>query len=151
MGGPIRRPCCVSVSLYQTGEHTAAAVFKIKSAEEIPFGEGTTGPKLTKGTFELEYSGDLEGEGILEEIQVHFTPKRVSIDGYQRVTGKLKNAGAGSFVLKHEGRFSNGIVYVTMTVVPGSGTEGLKGLRGEIILKSGPASEFPITFNYRFA
>ncbi len=131
-------------------EQTARAVFKIKSWEEIPFSESTNGPKLTKGHFVLAYDGDLQGEGILEELKVYFTPKRAEIYGLQRFTGRLGDL-SGSFVLKHAGRFANGIVYIKMTVVPGSGTDALKGLRGEIRLKSASAPEFPITFNYHFA
>jgi hypothetical protein len=135
--------------MYQTLE-TAHATFKIKSAQEIPFSEVHGGPKLTKGSFVLTYQGDLRGEGVLEELKVHFTEKRVAIYGLQRVTGQLGEL-SGTFVLKHTGRLMNSIVRAKLTVVPGSGTGALKGLRGEIDLASGPAVEFPITFNYHFA
>ncbi len=134
----------------RTLPQTANAVFQIKSGEEVPFGQSEGGPKLTKGTFVISYEGDLQGEGILEELKVHFTGKRVSIHGLQRVTGQL-NEMAGSFVLKHEGRFQNGVIYSRQTVVPGSATGALKGLRGEINLETGPAEEFPIAFQYYFA
>ena len=129
---------------------TAAATFQIKKREETTFSEVHCGPKLTKGSFVLTYQGDLQGEGILEELRVHFTEKRVAIYGLQRVTGQLGQL-AGSFVLKHTGRFMNGIILSKLTVVPGSGTGSLKGLRGEINLKTGPGSEFPFTFEYHFA
>ena len=129
---------------------TAVAAFQIKKAEEISFSEVYGGPKLTKGTFVLTYQGDLRGEGILEELKVHFTDKRAAIYGLQRVTGQLGDL-TGSFVLKHAGRFMNGIILSKLTVVPGSGTDGLKGLRGEISLQAGPGSEFPFTFHYHFA
>ncbi len=129
---------------------TAQIIFTIKNQEEIPFGESETGPKLTKGRFTVSYSGDLTGEGILEELKVHFTDKRVSIYGLQRVTGELQGM-AGGFVLKHEGRFQNGKIYSRQTVVPGSGTGGLKGLRGEINLETAPAEKFPVEFIYHFA
>ena len=129
---------------------TASATFQIKKGEETAFSEVHCGQKLTRGSFVLAYQGDLQGEGILEELKVHFTEKRAAIYGLQRVTGRLGDL-SGSFVLKHTGRFMNGIVLSKLTVVPGSGTGGLKGLRGEINLETGPGSEFPFTFHYHFA
>ncbi|MBI3306330.1 MAG: DUF3224 domain-containing protein [Candidatus Omnitrophica bacterium] len=131
-------------------DQTAKATFQITKSEEIPFSEFENGPKLTRGNFVLSYQGDLRGEGILEELKVHFTPKRSSMYGLQRVTGQLGDL-SGSFVLKHEGRLANGIVSVKQTVVPGSATGSLKGLRGQINLRSASAKEFPITFHYHFA
>ncbi len=136
--------------MYQTIDQTANATFQVKSGEEIPFSEAAGGSKLTKGHFTLVYQGDLQGEGILEELKVHFTSKRADIYGLQRFTGQLGNL-SGSFVLKHAGRFANGVVNVKQTVVPGSATEELKGLRGEINFQSAAAKEFPVTFHYRFA
>jgi hypothetical protein len=136
--------------MYQTQEQTAEAVFRIVRAEEIPFSETVGGPKLTKGNFLFAYEGGMQGEGILEELKVHFTPKRAEIYGLQRFTGKVGEM-QGSFILKHTGRFANGVVYVKMTVVPGSGTGALKGIRGEIRLKSGQTESFPVTLHYRFA
>jgi hypothetical protein len=52
-----------------------------------------------------------------------------------------------SFVL-HIGKFENGVIRSKLTVVTGSGTVDLKGLRGEIDFMSSSAKEFPITFNY---
>lgn len=136
--------------MYQTMEQTAKAVFQIKSWKETPFSEAPDGPKLTKGSFVLVYEGDLRGEGILEELKVHFPGKCAVFSGFQRVTGKLGDR-SGSFILKHTGRFVNGTVSSKQTVVPGSGTDGLKGLRGEMNLRTASAEEFPVTFHYRFA
>ena len=139
-----------SIGFQRTAVEKADATFQIKKAEEITFSEVFGGPKLTKGSFVLTYQGDLRGEGILEELKVHFTEKRAEIYGLQRITGQLGDL-SGSFVLKHTGRFANGVVTTKQTVVPGSATGGLKGLRGEIKFKTGPAKEFPITFHYHFA
>lgn len=128
----------------------AKAIVEIKSFEEIPFAEADAGPKLTKARLVLSYKGELEGEGILEEQKIYFNTKRAEIYGTQRFTGKLGDR-SGSFVLTHRGRFMNGEVVNKMIVVPGSATGSLKGLRGQISLRSGPAKEFPVTFHYYFA
>ncbi len=129
---------------------TANAVLKIKSAEETPFSEAASGPKLTKGSFVLIYEGDLEGEGVLEELKVHFSLKNAVMQGLQRFTGKLFDR-AGSFVLKHEGRTVNGIIHSKLTLVPASATAELKGLRGEMNLQSTSEQQFAVTFTFHYA
>jgi hypothetical protein len=122
----------------------------LKGGAEVPFAETKTGPALTKASYVLTYRGGLEGEGILEELKVHFTENRAEMYGVQRFTGTL-GGQSGSFVLTHRGRFMQGEAAVKMIVVPGSATEGLKGLRGQMTLRSGKALEFPVTFHYHFA
>lgn len=135
--------------MYQTIQ-AANAVLKIKSAEEILFSEIHGGPKLTKGSFLFAYEGDLEGEGIFEELKVHFNPKNAVMQGLQRFVGKLAGR-TGSFVLKHEGRSVNGAISSKLAVVPASGTGELKGLRGEMSLESTSEQSFAVTFTYHFA
>ena len=135
--------------MYQTLQ-TATAALKIKSKEEIPFGETQSGPKLTKTSCVLTYEGDLEGEGIFEELKVHFNPKNSVMQGLQRFTGKLLDR-TGSFILKYEGRSVNGTVSSKLAVVPASATEELKGLRGEMTLRNTSEEQFAITFNYHYA
>ena len=131
-------------------DQTASAIFQIKSFEEVPFAEIPIGPKLTRGSYVFTYQGELEGEGVLEELKVHFPGNCAVFWGIQRFTGKLAGM-EGSFVLKHSGRFVGGKVNTNLTVVPGSGTDALKGLRGEMKTRSFETKEFPVTFNYHFA
>ncbi len=128
----------------------AAATCQIKKQEEVTFSEVPRGPKLTKASFVLAYQGELQGEGILEELKVHFSDKRAAMYGLLRITGCLGEL-SGSFVLRHTGRLVNGVVLSKQTVVPGSATGRLKGLRGEMSLQSVSAKEFPILFRYYFA
>ncbi len=118
--------------------------------EETPFGQTQSGPKLTKSSFVLAYEGDLEGEGIFEELKVHFSPKSAVMQGLQRFTGKLADR-TGSFILKHEGRSVNGDVSSKLAVVPASATGELKGLRGEMSLQSTSGGHFAVTFTYHYA
>jgi Protein of unknown function (DUF3224) len=50
--------------------------------------------------------------------------------GYERVVGSL-GGRSGSFVLRLAGGFEQGAASTDWTVVEGSGTGGLAGLRGE--------------------
>ncbi|GIM48104.1 hypothetical protein DNHGIG_36530 [Collibacillus ludicampi] len=127
----------------------ANSILKIKYGNEIPFSEIDGGPKLTKGSFVSLYQGELQGEGVLEELKSYFSEASATVYGLERITGHVGDK-SGSFILEHLGKFENGILTSKRTVVPGSGTGDLKGIRGEIHFESGNAEEFPITFNYYF-
>lgn len=137
--------------MYIRQELTADAVFRIKSLEETPFSEIPDGPRLTKGRFVLVYEGGLEGEGILEELKTHFGAKSASMVGLMLFTGRVGDL-TNNFVLHHNGTFRNGVLNSKQTVLPGSATGGLKGLRGEMTLCPAASSEvFTIKFDYHFA
>ncbi len=130
-------------------ERTASSVLKIKSHGEVPYAEIAIGPKLTRSSVMLTYEGELQGEGVLEELKISFAGSASIFNGFQRFTGKLAGM-EGSFILRHDGRFVGGKTNANLTVVPGSATGSLKGLRGEMKIRSFSEKEFPVTFNYRF-
>jgi hypothetical protein len=127
----------------------AKSTLKIKHGKQIPFSEIAGGPKLTKGSFISAYHGELQGEGVLEELKCYFTDAFATVYGLERITGRIGDK-SGSFVLEHLGKFEHGILTSKRTVIPGSGTGDLQGIRGEIDFTSGSAEEFPITFTYSF-
>lgn len=129
---------------------TAQATFQIQCLEMNPFGESRGGPELTRSSYRLTYDGDLKGEGILEELKVRFSEKRAATTGLMKFTGRVGDFH-GSFVLSHTGKFVNGRMTSTQTVVPGSATEGLKGLRGAMRHDSGSTGRAFAEFRYRFA
>src|SRR6516164_540075 len=55
----------------------------------------------------------------------------------ERVTGKV-GARKGSFSLVHRGVMANGRQELSITVVPGSGTEDLEGLEGVVTIRIEP-------------
>ncbi len=69
--------------------------------------------------------------------------------GLERVVGRLGNRW-GSFVLEHSGTFEGGVAEASWSVVPGSGTGELRGLRGEGGFASAHAQHYPITLDYDF-
>ena len=129
---------------------TAEAGFKITRHEQFPFEGVPAGFQLTKGRYVLAYEGDLRGEGILEELKVHFTDTHAAMTGLQQVTGRLGDY-SGTFVLNYTAHFRKGLLTARQIVVPGSATGGLKSLRGEMFYHSKPAEKTAVTFNYYFA
>jgi hypothetical protein len=73
----------------------------------------------------------------------------VSFVGLERVVGRIADR-PGSFVLQHIGTFEGGTATISWSVVPGSGTGELRGLRGEGEFSSGHAESYPMTLDYDF-
>ena len=67
--------------------------------------------------------------------------------GLERITGRLAGK-SGTFVLRRTGVFEGGLAKESYSVLPGSGTGELRGLRGEGTSSLGHADEYPFTLNY---
>ncbi len=107
----------------------ATGSFEGKSWEEKPYHVVEGEPKLTRATVTNSFHGDIEGDGTLEYLLVYRDPASASFVGMERVIGRI-GGRAGSFVLQHSGTFDDGTVQGSWSVVPGSGTVELRGLRG---------------------
>src|SRR6266576_3684808 len=107
----------------------AKATFDIKSWDEKTYNEIEGAPKLTRVSATKSYQGDIEGEGKLEYLMMYRTAGSANFMGLERVTGSI-GGRSGSFVLEHRGTFEDGVAKVTLSVVPGSGTGDLRGMKG---------------------
>jgi hypothetical protein len=125
----------------------ATASCKGLSWDETAQDEAAGEHKLTAVHARNRYSGDWEGESSLHLLMVYVGDQAVHYTGLERVTGSL-GGRRGSFVLKHEGIFEDGLAKTAWTVVPGSGTGELAGLRGTGGFVSGHAEESPVTLDY---
>lgn len=124
--------------------------FKLKSWDEKPYLEVPGEHKLTRASVVRQYSGDLEGEGMVEYLMIYSGDGSATFVGLERVVGRL-GGRSGSFVLEHRGvAAENGVLTETSSVVPGSGTEELAGLRGDVKFVSGHAEEYPYPLAYTF-
>ncbi len=127
----------------------ATATFEVKSWEEKPYNEMEGGPKLTRASVAKSFQGDIEGEGTLEYLMIYRDDGSASFVGLERVVGSVGKR-SGSFVLQHSGTFEGGTAKATWSVVPGSGTGELRGLRGEGGFVSAHAQRYPMTLDYDF-
>ena len=127
----------------------ANAVFKIKEWDEKPYHEGPGPLKLTRAIVAKSFQGDIEGESSIEHLMVYPTAASASFVGLERVTGRLGNR-SGSFVLLHTATYADGVAKSSYSVVPGTGTGELAGLRGQGTFSVGHADEFPMTLDYSF-
>ena len=129
---------------------TANARFAIKSWDEKAYSEGQDQPKLTRASVTKSFTGDLEGESHVEYLMMYRSDGTAAFVGLERVVGRL-GGKSGSFVLQRTGVFESGEAKESYSVVSGSGTGELQGLRGEGSSAVGHGMEHPVALSYESA
>ena len=108
---------------------TAKARITVQGSQARPYDQ-TTGPALVEVRLTETFNGDLEGDSPVRALQVVRDDQSACLVSMQRFRGKL-GGRQGTFVLQGSEVVENGKIRATWSVVPGSGTGGLSGLRGE--------------------
>ncbi len=126
---------------------TANARFAIKSWDEKPYSEGPDQPKLTRASVTKTFTGDVEGEGQVEYLMMYRSDGSAAFVGLERIVGRIGDK-SGSFVLQRTGVFEDGKAKESYSVVPGSGTGALQGLRGDGSSAVGHGMEHPFELSY---
>ena len=107
----------------------AKAKITVRSSEVEPYDQ-TASPALVEVRLTETFAGDIEGESPVRALQVLRDDKSACLVSMQRFRGRL-GGRQGTFVLQGSEIVENGKIKATWSVVPGSGTGGLSGLRGE--------------------
>jgi Protein of unknown function (DUF3224) len=118
------------MSVSGEGRTRATAVITVHKYEPSAYDQPAEGPVLTRIGVQESFSGDIEGQGVVEFLQAGRADGSGSFVGIERVTGTLAGR-AGTFLLQDEGTVRDNVVEGTWFVVPGSATGQLAGLRGE--------------------
>jgi hypothetical protein len=106
---------------------TAHGTFDVRV---IPQATNEGGGPFSRVFLEKDLRGDLAGTS-----KGHMLGAETAVEGsggyvaLELVTGTL-NGRAGRFVLQHAGHMAHGVMSMTVTVVPDSGTDELTGLAG---------------------
>jgi hypothetical protein len=108
----------------------AEAKIAVQSYDPEPYDESAGAPALVRIHVVEQFSGDIEGGGAANFLQVSLAEDSASFVGLERVTGRVGDR-SGTFVLQDEGTLQGTTVSGRWFVVPGSGTAELQGLRGE--------------------
>src|SRR5437588_10660259 len=127
----------------------AKGTFELKAWDEKPFNEMSGMPKLTRASLTKSYQGDVTGEGKLEYLMMYRDDGSANFVGLERVVGSV-GGHSGSFVFQHSGTFEDGMAKVILSVVPGSGTGDLCGMRGEGGFNVGHQPPYAMTLDYGF-
>ena len=114
----------------EAGRTRANAVITVHKYEPSAYDEPAGGPVLTRIHVEESFSGDIDGEGVVEFLQAAGADGSASFVGIERVTSEL-GGRRGTFLLQDAGTVQDNLVSGDWFVIPGSGTGQLTGLRGE--------------------
>jgi len=126
---------------------SANARFLIKTWDEKPYSEGQDQPRLTRASVTKTYTGEIEGEGQVEYLMMYRSDGSAAFVGLERIVGRI-GSKSGTFVLQRVGVFEGGEAKETYSVVPGSATGELHGLRGDGRSAVGHGMEHPFSLNY---
>jgi hypothetical protein len=107
----------------------AKATIAVRVYEPAAYAEPTEGPVLSRIHVEETFSGDIEGEGVVEFLQSANADGSASFVGIERIAGTLVGR-RGTFLLQDAGSVEGDVVSGDWFVIPGSGTGELAGLRG---------------------
>lgn len=120
--------------------HKAVCRFTVPAWSESPFvdidGEGITAGDnyypsrgLTRAEVSYAYTGDVEGTSTVTYL-IAYLDGPAPVLGFERFEGTI-GGHDGTCVFRHTGNQDAGTVTGRIEVVPGMGTGGLTGLRGE--------------------
>jgi hypothetical protein len=119
----------LSASLMTPPHRHATAKITVHNSQAQPYDQSMS-PSLVEVRLSETFAGDIDGESPVRALQVLGDDKSAHLVSVQRFTGKL-GGKQGTFVLQGSEIVKNGHIKATWTVVPGSGTGDLAGLRGE--------------------
>lgn len=103
--------------------------FQITSFNEDAYEDRGSGAKLTHASGDQAFSGDIEGEGAVHWLMSYGPDGTARYVGLQRIKGEMSGR-KGSFIIEATGDFDGAASRGTWSVIPGSGTDDLKGITG---------------------
>ena len=130
--------------------NTAKARFAIKNWDEKPYSDEPGQPKLTRSSVNKVYTGDIEGEAQVEYLMMYRSDGSASFVALERFTGSIAGK-RGTCVLQRTGVYEDGQARESYSVVVGSGTGELAGVKGEGHSAVGHGLEHPFELHYEFA
>jgi|SRR5215472_13303725 len=123
----------------------ASGTFDVKLT---PQDDKSDDKSVTRMTIEKQWHGDLEGTSKGQMLTGGEATKGSA--GYvaiEKFTGALKGR-KGTFILQHTATMTKGKGDLTITVVPDSGTDELKGITGQLMIRIEDGKHF-YDFDYR--
>jgi Protein of unknown function (DUF3224) len=128
----------------------ATGTFKIQGWDEKPYAEIEGGRKLTQASVKQAFAGDVEGEGAVEWLMCYRPDETADFVGLQRIVGQIGDRSGSFVLLQTEGTFDGKEARGQLSVVRGSGTGELEGLRGTGEFSAPHGGEPSISLEYDF-
>lgn len=127
----------------------ASGSFKVQSWDEEAYGERAGGGKLARASVTQAFEGDIEGSGAVEWLMCYRPDETADFVGLQSVEGRIGDR-SGSVVLRTSGTFDGEEARGALSVVAGSATGELSGLRGSGEFSAPLGGEASLTLDYEF-
>lgn len=127
----------------------AEATFTIGKWDEQPYYEATDGAKMTRAEVSYVYHGDIEGHGMVQYLMTYRPDGTGIAIAFERITGSI-GGRSGSFVIQHDDTFKVDGVTGTYRVVPGTGTDELRGVQGRGVLSVAGPGPYSFVLDYGF-
>ena len=103
--------------------------FKVLGWEEMSY-DAADLPQLTHASVSEELQGGIEGEASIRYLLASHEDRTASFIGLARVVGRIGER-SGTFVMQDVGTFRNGVAKGKWTILSGTSTGELEGIRGE--------------------
>jgi hypothetical protein len=121
--------------------------FEVTSWTEDPAGGLEDAAKVTRATIGQRFAGSVDAETVADMVMTYRDDGTADYVGFHRVVGRIGDQN-GSFVLQAIGTYDGDEARATMSVVPGSGTGDLAGLRGTGSSVAPPGSSGTYTLDF---
>ena len=108
---------------------TVTGTFEVQPGDETTIGEPGEGIRLTHATGTQRFSGGIVGDGAIDWLMCYLPTKSARYVGLQRITGTI-DGRRGSVVLEAVGDHDGTGSSATWTIIEGTGTGDLAGIRG---------------------
>ena len=120
----------MTLTTMMTRSTRVMGTFTVLGWDEQPYDDATDMPRLTQATVSEELEGGIEGEASISYLMTYRDDEVASFVGLVRVIGRIGDR-EGSFVMQETGACEGGVASGHWTILPGSSTGGLRGIRGE--------------------
>jgi len=126
---------------------TAKATYEVSDWQEETAHDIGDGAKLTRASWTQRYTGDIEGDETVQCLMHYGADGSVTTIGLSHFRGRVGER-TGEFATQSVGGFADGQATATTTVLDGSGTGELAGLRGKGKTEVGHDMAGSVTFKY---
>lgn len=126
---------------------TATGTFTVAKWDENVAIDLAGDAKVTHASIVQEFDGDLRATGNAELLMHYPDANTATIVGFQRFEGSL-DGREGTFLAEFDGAYDGTAATARLTVVPGSASGALEGLRGDGTAVAG--HEPPGTYEFAF-
>jgi len=128
--------------------HHATGPFEVKLTPQPSEAEN---PALGRMTIDKQFHGELEAVSQGQMLSALTSTKGSAGYVAMEVVDGTLGGHKGTFVLQHSGTMDRGRSQLSVTVVPDSGTDELRGLSGSMKVRIEPGGKHFYDFNYQIA